>query len=184
MYGEIVMTPEKNIEQSQIDKINEILDNPSPKYDNLGGYEVLVVGIAKNLPDTYGENTAKNFSYQLGTTPGRSIANKIIADHNNQMYENPIEAFIQLAGRLKNYYKIKILDISQNEDGETFLTMEFNSYLDNIYEKHPDIPPGGILFQIDRGYFEGALYSLTGRRVKLSLKALEAQCSVVQIKII
>lgn len=176
------MSPEQNIEQTQIDKINEILENPDPTYDTLGGYEVLVVGIAKNLPDTYGENTAKNFSYQLGVTPGRQVANKILEENNNQKLDNPINAFIQLVSRLKKYYKVKLLEISQNDASETFLDLEFSSYLDIIYENRPDIPRGGILFQIDRGYFEGALYALTGRRVKLTLKSLEPTCSIVELK--
>ncbi len=177
------MSSEKNLEQTQIDKINEVLDNPAPTYDNLGGYEVLVAGIAKYLPDTYGENTAKNVSYQLGVTPGRLVADQILAERDNKKFDNPINAFIELVGRLKNYYAVKLLDISQNDAGETFLKLEFNSYLDIIYDRYPKISRGGILFQIDRGYFEGAFYALTGHRVNLSLESLESNHSIVVLKI-
>ena len=53
-----------------LDKISARLSNSNDDFDSVGGYEVILAGMAMKLPEIYGENTARNFTTQLGVSAG------------------------------------------------------------------------------------------------------------------
>ncbi|SRR6056297_1820040 len=164
-----------------IAEINKKLNPNGEKFDAKGGFAVLLAGIAKRLPSIYGENTSKNFAFQVGSAPGEEIAEKILKKRGEKKYEDPIKATIGLFQRLPHYYKVQIEKITEDENGRAQIICKLNSYLDKIYERRPDIERGNILCQINRGYLLTALETLTEFKVKF--KHIEVSPSFCKISL-
>ena len=148
-----------------IGELNQILKKSETSFDSKGGYEILLAQIAKNLPLIYGENTAKNFTYQLGAAPGKEVAKKILASRGNKKYDNPVKALINLLQRLPKYYRAELVSVERNDKDNLVIALKLNSYLDPVFNKNKDVKRGGILCQINKGYITSALELLTGMKV-------------------
>ena len=156
-----------------LDEINKKLSLTDIHFDAEGGYVVLLAGVAKRLPEIYGENTARNFTYQLGCSPGAEIAQRILESRNGEIYEDPVRGTISLFQRLPHYYRVQFTDIDVNEIGVGKIALKLNSYLDEIYDKRSDVERGSVLSQINRGYLTTALEKLTKKRVNYQIKNAE-----------
>jgi hypothetical protein len=168
--------------EDEVKKYNEILKNQDPKFDVVGGYEVILSGVVQDLPETYGENTAKNFSYQLGATPGKMIAQRILEERDGEIFDDPVEATIDLISRLKAYYNSQVDSISHNSDGSVSIILNQRCYFKELFEKRSDIEKGEILCRINRGYFEQALKILTGKK-KVLLKHLDVKSDFCKVEV-
>lgn len=149
----------------QIEKYNEFLSKTDDKFDIVGGYESILSALVNQVGEIYGDNTSKNFCYQIGTKPGEKIAKKILETRNGQLFEDPAEAFVNLVGRLKAYYKIKILEIQKINANTTKISFLNNCYLDRIYQQQKEVSKGAAICRVTKGYLETSLKILTGKKV-------------------
>jgi predicted hydrocarbon binding protein len=173
------MKPDKET----IDKYNKLLDNPSPDFDIVGGYEVLMAGISKNLPETFGDATAKNFTYQIGVLPGRKIGERIVQENSNEKFENVVEAAVNLMSRLKGYYQFQIENVDE-ENNQTILIARIKCYMEELYKHRTDLIKGGPLCRINKGYFESALKIMTGKKVLVDQTAAGSEDEMCKLKIV
>jgi hypothetical protein len=161
----------------KIAKINELLAKEDERFDIVGGYEAILSGLVSQVGDVYGANTAKNFCYQIGIKPGDTIARKILETRGGKLFDDPVDAFVNLLGRLKAYYKVQVKDTVRNADGSFTIKFLNNCYLDLLYNRHPDVTKGGVLCRVTKGYLESALKTLTGKKVIYeSTTTSEAHC--------
>jgi hypothetical protein len=154
--------------EHNITKLNEYLKRTEDKFDSIGGYESMLSGLVTQVSEIYGENTAKNFCYQIGSKPGEKIAQKILELNNGKLYSDPVEAFINLMSRIKAYYDVKIISIDESQPG--IIKIKFNNrcYLDNLFTRNNEIKKGGIICRVTRGYLEMAMKVLTGKKPTLN----------------
>lgn len=149
----------------RVQKYNDILSKTDENFDIVGGYESILGALVDQVSDVYGENTAKNFCYQIGTKPGEKIAKKILETRNGKLYDDPADAFVNLVGRLKAYYKIKILSIDKTPEGVMKIQFTNNCYLDRIYQQKTAVAKGTSVCRVTKGYLETAMKILTGKKV-------------------
>lgn len=150
-----------------VEKYNKILEKTDEEFDLLGGYESIIGGLVVQVSDIYGENTARNLCYQIGSKPGEKIARKILEYQNGVIFSDPIEAFVNLLGRLKAYYHPSIESITTTPEGILKIRFSNSCYLDAVFLRRPELVKGGSLCRIVKGYFETALKILTGKKVNL-----------------
>jgi hypothetical protein len=150
-----------------VEKYNKILEKTDDEFDLLGGYESIISGLVIQVSDIYGENTARNLCYQIGSKPGEKIARKILEYQNGVVFNDPTEAFVNLLGRLKAYYHPVIESITTTPEGILKLKFTNSCYLDAVFSRRTEFSKGGSLCRIVKGYFETALKILTGKKVIL-----------------
>ena len=164
--------------EEKINKYNALLQGSTDEFDVIGGYEVLLGGLEKNLSDLYGLNTAKNFIYQLGTGPGKQVATILLQEHNNEIYTDPLEATGELLIRLKSYHSAQIQK-AYVEGGKTHIVLYNTCFLNGMFKRRPDMVRGDILCRLNKGYFEFALKNLTKKNVILNfIESANERCTL------
>lgn len=154
--------------EHNVAKLNEYLKRTEDKFDSIGGYESMLSGLVTQVSEIYGENTAKNFCYQIGSKPGEKIAQKILELNKGKLFEDPVEAFVHLMSRIKAYYDSKIISIDESQPGTIKIKFSNRCYLENLFDRNSDIKKGSIICRVTKGYLESAMKILTGKKPTLN----------------
>jgi hypothetical protein len=157
-----------------IEKMNNEIQNPNASFETLTGYEVVLESLVYKIYDVFGRNALLSMMYQIGSGPGQEIAERILKERNNKIFEDPFEAVATLLNQERKYYEIVVKDIKEEPaefNGKKYkkLTITINNrcFFRESLKKRKRLKIGGPLCRINKAYYETAFKLLTGLKCEI-----------------
>ena len=152
------------MDREDIERFNERIRNPVSNLDSLKGFEIIAESFVYKVYDLFGRNTLLSILYQVGAGPGLSIANSLKEKYNKEEFEI-FEALELLIKELPRFYSVRLRDIKEDNE-KISLIIENRCFLREPIKNREKLKPGKALCRINKGYFEVALKSLLGKKIK------------------
>lgn len=147
-----------------LNEYNSMFQNDCENIDSLKGFEIICESMVSKVYDLFGKNALLSMLFQIGAGPGNVIANRI-----KQIYEKEefdiLDAFAILVNELKEYYSIGVREI-ENYDDRIRLVIENHCFLREPIKHRETMQFGKAFCRVNKGYFETALKSLLGNKIK------------------
>jgi len=147
-----------------LDELNEAIQNPVSNLKPLNGLEIIAEAFVYKTYDLLGRNGLLSMLYRVGAGPGEIIAERIKEKYQKQEFDI-IEALKILTSELKHYYSIQYRTFEEDDEKIRF-TSENHCFLRETIKRREKLKPGKAFCRINKGYFEVALKSLIGDKIK------------------
>jgi hypothetical protein len=148
----------------EVERINEKIQNEISNLDSLKGLEIICEAIVYKILEIFGKNSLLSILYQVGSGPGEVIAGRIKEIYNRDEFEI-LELFEVLLNELKEFYSIQIKSVEKSAEKVRIL-VENRCFLRDLIKNREKLQFGKAFCRINKGYFETALSTLLGDKVK------------------
>ncbi len=150
----------------ETDELNKRICNPKENINSLKGFEIIAEAFVYKIYDLFGRNMLLTSLYQVGSGPGKVIADRIKQKYDKETFEL-LEAFELLLTELKDFYSVQVKSIERNElERSIRIVIENQCFLREPIKRRKKLEPGKALCRISKGYFESAFTSLLGKKLK------------------
>jgi len=147
-----------------LDELNNKISNPCENIKPLKGFEIISESLVDKVYDIYGKNMLLSILYQVGSAPGKIIANRIKQQYQKEEFDI-IETIMILMSELKEFYSIQIRKVEQL-DSRIRIEIENHCFLRKSIKNRENLEFGKSFCRVNKGYFETAFSELLGNKIK------------------
>ena len=147
-----------------LDELNNKISNPCENIKPLKGFEIISESLVYKVYDIYGKNMLLSILYQVGSAPGKTIANRIKQEYQKEEFDI-IETIMILMNELKEFYSIQIRNVEQL-DNKIRIEIENHCFLRKTIKNSESLEFGKSFCRVNKGYFETAFTELLGNKIK------------------
>ena len=147
-----------------IDDLNRKIENSDAKINSMKGFEIIAEAMVEKIYSIFGRNMLLTMLYEVGAGPGEKIAARLKQKHGKEQFEID-EALSIILNELKEFYSVKVREIIQ-EENKIRMIIENRCFLRKPFKNREKLKPGKAFCRINKGYFEKALSSLIGNKIK------------------
>jgi len=147
-----------------IDELNKKIFNRCANINSIKGFEIITEALVYKIYDLYGRNTLLSMLYQIGSLPGKQIADRIKKQYNKEVFGLE-EAFEILFKELKDFYSVQIKEVEESDE-KLRMIIENYCFLREPISHRKKLKYGKAFCRINKGYFEVALKELLGDKIK------------------